>query len=203
MTGLPFELVDATAERELFALVARERLARDTGDWDLLEDCFWPDSVVRVTWFTGTAAQFTAVSRQRARGGSGFHVITPVRAEVSGDRALVESRGEIHVRPRLGGVECDVVSWGRFFSRAERRAATWRLTSFDSIYVKDRIDPVEPGARLVLDADVLAAGRPSYRHLRYLNLEAGHPVPDDLPGSDRPDLVDAFYAEAEAWLRAG
>jgi SnoaL-like domain len=198
---LPFELTDAATERELFALAAQERLARDTRDWDLLAASYWPDSVVRVTWFTGTAADFVEASRERAKRGGGFHVITPVRAKVVGDRGVVESRGEIHIRPRLHDVQCDVVSWGRFYSRAERRDGVWRLRTFDSIYGKDRVDPVDPAARLELDANVLATARDSYRHLAYLNLHAGYPVPEDLPGDDRPDLTEAFVAEAEAWLR--
>lgn len=144
-----------------------------------------------------------AVSRERRRArGSGFHVINPVRCTLSAERAVVESSGEIHIRPHIHGVECDVVSWGRFFSRAERRNGQWRLASFDSIYVKDRIDPVLPDAEIHLDADKLAAARPSYRHLAYLNRDAAYPVPDDLPGEDRPDLLDAFYADAERWMVA-
>ena len=170
---LPFDLPDPVTERELFALVARERLARDTRDWDLLSASYWPDSVVRVTWFTGTAAEFVDASRKRAQRGGGFHVITPVRAEITGDRALVESRGEIHIRPRLHDVPCDVVSWGRFFSRAERRDGMWRLRTFDSIYGKDRVDPVDPGARLSLDADLLASARASYITGSILRVDGG------------------------------
>ncbi len=199
---LPFDLLDADTERELFALVAQERLARDTRDWDLLSASYWPDSVVRVTWFTGTAAEFVEASRERAKRGGGFHVITPVRAAVNGDRAVVESRGEIHIRPRLHDVQCDVVSWGRFYSRAERRGGVWRLLTFDSIYGKDRVDPVDPAAKLELDAAILASARDSYRHLSYLNLHAGYPVPDDLPGDDRPDLTGAFITDAQQWLQA-
>jgi hypothetical protein len=199
---IPLSLPASELERELFALVSRERLARDTADWDTLADLYWPDSTVRVTWFEGSAAQFIEVSRDQAqRGrGRGIHVITPVRSEVDGDRALVESRGQILIRPRLDGVECDVTSWCRFFSRVERREGVWRLVTFDSIYGKDRIDTVLPGVALELDAGVLGAGRASYRHLRYLNLQAGYTVSDDLPGDDLPETVAGFYADAAEWL---
>ena len=201
MSNTPLNLPDPAIERELFALVKRERLARDTGDFETLQDLYWPDSVIRVTWFEGSIAEFVEVSRERQRGrGRGFHVINPVWSEVEGDRALVESQGEIHIRPRLEGVECDVVSWGRFFSRLERRAERWRLRTFDSIYNKDRIDPVSPCAVLHLDTERLAAARPSYRHLTYLNRDAAYTVPDDLPGDDQPALIEAFYRQARAWL---
>ncbi|MFI6073893.1 nuclear transport factor 2 family protein [Actinoplanes sp. NPDC051343] len=201
MKHTPLDLPDPIIERELSALVQRERLARDTGDFETMENLYWPDSVVRVTWFTGSIAEFAKVSRERQRTrGGGFHVIIPVRSEVEGDRALVESLGEIHIRPHVEGVECDVVAWGRFFSRVERRDGQWRLRTFDSIYKKDRIDPVSPDAVLQLDPERLAAARPSYRHLTYLNRDAAYPVPDDLPGDDEPALVEDFYREARTWL---
>ena len=61
-----------------------------------------------------------------------MHTMTPVSAKVHGDRALVESRGQILIRPRVNDVEVDVTSWCRFFSRAERRDGEWRLLTFDS-----------------------------------------------------------------------
>jgi SnoaL-like domain len=201
MSYTPINPPDAALELGLFSLVKRERLARDTGDFETLESLYWPESLVRVTWFEGTISEFIEVSRERQRGrGSGFHVINPVWSEVDGDRALVESQGEIHVRPHIDGVECDVVSWGRFFSRVERRGVEWRLLTFDSIYKKDRIDPVSPGAVLHLDHERLASARSSYRHLTYLNRDAAYTVPDDLPGDDQPELVEAFYRKARGWL---
>jgi 2-iminobutanoate/2-iminopropanoate deaminase len=188
-------------ENELVALVKRERFARDTGDWAALEDAYWPDSLVRVTWFEGNAAEFVAVSRERkAKGGGGMHQIDPVRVTVRGERALIESRGQILIRPRVHDIECDVTSWCRFFSRAERRQGQWRLVTFDAIYGKDRLDPVLPGTSIQLDADTLGQARRSYRYLTYLNRQGRYPVSDDLPGDDRPDLVEAFYAEAQEWL---
>lgn len=197
------QLSPASAEYQILAaLVTRERMARDTAAWDELASLYWPDSQVRVTWFEGSIGEFIDVSRdQEQRGrGRGIHSINPVRIRAVADRATVESAGQILIRPSIDGVQCDVTSWCRFFSRAERRDGEWRTVSFDSIYVKDRIDPVSPTARLELDEGVLAGGRPSYRHLRYLNLKAGYTVPDDLPGDDRVDLLEQFYGAAESWL---
>ncbi|MGC3992848.1 MAG: nuclear transport factor 2 family protein [Propionicimonas sp.] len=190
-------------ETELFSIVRRERLARDLGDWDGMERLYWSGASVRVTWFAGTSDEFIAMSRERAKGGSGMHTISPTRCAVVGDRAWVESPGQILIRPRLHGVECDLTAWCRFLCLLERRAGEWRLTSFDSIYIKDRIDPVDRAAVLDLDRARLAAGRASYRHLTYLNREVGYTVSDDLPGVDRPDLVEACYADADAWVAAG
>ena len=192
-------------ERELFSIVRRERRARDTGDWDTLAGMYWPDSVVRVTWFEGSSEGFVASSRQSREQGraGGIHPISPDWCAVNGDRALVESQGQIVIRPRLDGIPCDVTNWCRFFSRLERRGGEWRLRSFDSIYGKDRIDPVIPGTALHIDEEELAAGRVSYQFLTYLNNRSGRAVPQDLPGDDRPDLVEAFHADAREWLERG
>ena len=196
-------MIDPRLEHDLFALVQQERFARDLGDWETLGNSYWSDSLVRVTWFEGTADEFVKVSAERkARGGGGFHTLTPVKATVHGDRATVESRGQILIRPRVDGVEVDVTSWCRFFSRIERRNGEWRLVTFDSIYVKDRMDPVLPGESLQLDPSILGSARRSYRYLTYLNRKGGYPVSDELPGDDRPELVAQFYADAESWMRA-
>lgn len=195
---------DPTVAR-LFAVVARERLARDTLDWGALEDSYWPGARVRVTWFDGPIEDFIARSQQSVRPGSigGFHEIVPVRAEVDGDRALVESRGRVLLRPRVDGVECDLTSWCRFVAGLEKREGEWRISFFDNIYVKDRIDAVFPGDQVVADRAVWEDSRPSYRWLAYTNRARGIEVPADLPGDDRPDLVAAFWADARSWVRRG
>lgn len=186
----------------LFALVARERLARDTNDWTGLGACYWPGANVRVTWFDGSAEEFIDRSRESVRPGkvSGFHEIVPVRARVAGARALIESRGMVLLRPRVNGVECDLASWCRFVGGAEQRDGKWRLSFFDNIYVKDRIDPVIPGTRVAVDEELLAGFRPSYRWLSYTNQARGIPVPQDLPGDDRPELVAEFWQDKMRWI---
>jgi hypothetical protein len=202
MIDIRAPLVDATDEREIFRLVKIERLARDTANWQLLTDSYWAESVVRVTWFTGSAEEFTRVSREQYEKGRGrgIHVIDPVWTEVAGDRALVESRGQILVRARLGEIEVDISNWCRFFSRVERGDDGWRLRTFDGIYSKDRVEPVDPAATLEIDWAVAAELRPSYRFLDYLNTQIGYRRNLELPGDDRPDLVQQFYAEARDWL---
>lgn len=188
----------------LFALARAERLARDTNDWEGLAAAYWPGSRVRVTWFDGSIEEFVDASRASMHPGRvrGFHSIAPERAELSesGDRALVESRGQVLLRPTVEGVECDLTSWCRFVAGLERRDGEWRMAWFDNIYVKDRIDPTGPGARVEVDAELLASARVSYRWLTYTNERRGIRVPDDLPGDDRDDLVEALWSDARRWL---
>jgi hypothetical protein len=67
------------------------------------------------------------------------------------------------------------------------------------IYEKDRMDPVDPAARLTLDATVLAQFPVGYRHLAYLQTRIGYDVKRDMPGLKGPE-VEALYARGGAWL---
>ncbi len=67
------------------------------------------------------------------------------------------------------------------------------------IYEKDRLDPVEPGAKLVLDPALLAQFPEGYRHLGYLQTKAGFNVRLGLPELRGPEVAK-LYAEGAAWL---
>jgi len=194
--------LDAVDDRQLIAdLAVRERFARDTADWDTLEDCFWPDALIRTTWFKGSAADFIAGSREMRAGGMiSKHEISPARIRIVGDRALIESNGEVIVRLTFKGVECDTLAWTRFFSRVLRKDGVWRLQSWDAIYVKDRLDPLDWSNPPEIDREKLAQCRKAYRHFHYTIVEAGGHCNDDLPGDYRPEVVREFYADAERWL---
>jgi hypothetical protein len=61
------------------------------------------------------------------------------------------------------------------------------------------MDPVDPGARITLDAEHLARFPDGYRHLAYLQSRNGFTVKGDLPGL-RGAAVEKLYAEGAAWL---
>src|SRR5580658_7436866 len=139
--------MESETEHTIFGLVRLERLARDTNDWAALQSVYWPGSRVRVTWFDGPIEDFVERSKASVRPGhvGGFHTVDPVRAGRHGDRVVVESRGQILLRPFVEGIECDLTSWCRFVSGFELRDAEWRMAFFDNIYVKDQIVPTRPG----------------------------------------------------------
>ena len=70
------------------------------------------------------------------------------------------------------------------------------------IYEKDRIDPVDPAARLALDQAKLARFPAGYRHLAYIQTRIGYTVKLDMPQLTGPE-VDALYARGAAWLASG
>ena len=75
----------------------------------------------------------------------------------------------------------------------------WGMVLRQPIYEKDRIDPVDPGATLTLDPELLARFPEGYRHLAYLQVRVGYPVKPDMPGVRGPE-VDALYQRGAAWL---
>jgi hypothetical protein len=100
----------------------------------------------------------------------------------------------------VDGVVCDVVCTGRFYDLFERRAGRWGLVLRQPVYERDRLDPVDPAAALVLDPELLARFPEGYRHLAYLQTRIGYDVKADMPGLTGPE-VEALYARGAEWLR--
>jgi len=70
------------------------------------------------------------------------------------------------------------------------------------IYEKDRLDPVDPAAKLNLDRNLLDSFPEGYRHLAYLQNKIGYKVKLDMPLIEGPAL-DAIYARGARWLAGG
>jgi hypothetical protein len=190
---------------ELAELVQLERQWRDKGEWQKLADCYIEESRVRTTWFSGTAREFADHARQMTERGGGRpskHLISPVEIHVYGDRAVVESVGEIHNRDVLEGVPIDTIQYCRFLSRAVRTLEGWRLATFEGIYQKDVMTPVFPGDVIPIDREEMNEFRPSYRIWAYMLSRKGYAVPqgDEIVAEDRPDLVAALLEDADRWL---
>jgi hypothetical protein len=190
---------------EIIDLIRMERYLRDHARWGELGDCYVEESRVKTTWFEGTGRAFAEASREMAegRGRQSRHLITPTSIRIRGNRSLVDSYGEIHNRTVLDGVEVDTLQYCRFFSRVARTGEGWRLVSFDGIYGKDQISPVDPSQRLPLDFSKLEGLRPSYRIWAFMLRRTGYEVGLDELGDDGPDLLAEFYAAADAWLSEG
>jgi hypothetical protein len=182
-------------------LACEERLWRDTAQFDKVAECFEADAYVRTTWFEGTAADYIAQSIEIAKSGRrSMHPMWPAEVKIIGDRATVESMAEIRNRNLVEGVEVDMTMECRFFSRVHRVEGRWKFTSFEGIYIKDRLQSVRPGEDLPIDWDKWSSLRPSYRSLAYIQSLRGYEVSADLLGDDRPDLLERFYRDAHQWL---
>jgi hypothetical protein len=173
---------------------------RDAGDWTRFRTVWHDDGTMMATWFQGPADDFIRVSREGfERGVRILHFLGGSSVEISGDRAIAQTKMTISQRGAVEGVDCDVVCTGRFYDFLERRDGRWGLVLRQPIYEKDRADPVDPAARFQLDADLLGRFPEGYRHLAYMQTQIGYAVKDDMPGLTGP-AVEALYARGAAWL---
>ncbi len=134
-----------------------------------------------------------------ARGVRILHFLGGTSVELSGERAIAQTKMTISQRASVDGVMCDVVCTGRFYDFLERRAGRWGLVLRQPIYEKDRLDPIDPAATLALDAALLAQFPEGYRHLAYLQTRIGYTVKADMPGLTGAE-VEALYARGGRWL---
>ena len=182
------------------ALAQDWALARDTGDWEALRATAHPGARITTTWFDGSFDAFIEACQASWRKGSrSQHVLGGTVARIRGERALAQTRMTIMVRSSLDGIEVDAVCHGRFFDRVERRDGSWRIAKRSVIYEKDRIDPVDPAAKLSLDPALLGRFPEGYRHLAYLQTRNGAQVNPQLP-TGRGEALDRLVQEADVWL---
>ena len=188
---------DKAAIREL---VENWVLWRDARLWDRFRTVWHTDGRMMATWFQGGFEDFIKVNDEGwARGVRILHFLGGSSIGVAGDRAIAQTKMTISQRAPVDGVVCDVVCTGRFYDFFERRTDRWGLVLRQPIYEKDRIDPVDPSAKLTLDQDLLNRFPEGYRHLAYLQTKVGYKVKPDMPGIEGAEL-DALYARGARWL---
>jgi hypothetical protein len=195
---MPSDTADRLAIR---ALIENWVLWRDARMWDRFRTVWHSDGHMWATWFQGTYEEFIKVSQEGYdRGVRIMHMLGGMSIDIRGKRAIAQTKMTISQRADVEDVTCDVVCTGRFYDFLEKRKGKWGIVLRRLAYEKDRIDPVDPMARPVLDKDLLAQFPEGYRHLAYLQTKIGYKVKRDMPGLDGADL-DALYAKGEAWLK--
>jgi hypothetical protein len=176
-------------------------LWRDAGDWERFRTVWHDDGRMMATWFQGSADEFIRVSRDGwNRGVSILHFLGGSSIDVDGDRAIAQTKMTISQRGEVHGVRCDVVCTGRFYDFFERRRSRWGVVLRQPIYEKDRLDSVDPAAKLVLETELLNSFPEGYRHLAYIQTKIGYTVKRDMPGLKGAE-VEALYARGGRWLK--
>lgn len=191
------ELLDKLALRDL---IDNWAIWRDAGFWEKFRTVWHDDGRMMATWTQGTADEFIAMNKEGwAKGVSILHFLGGFTAEVNGTRAVTQTKMTISQRGEVHGVLVDVVCTGRFHDFLEKRDGKWGMCLRQPIYEKDRMDPVDPSASLVLDQAVLAQYPVGYRHLAYLQSAVGYPVKKDMPGL-KGEEVETLYRTGDDWL---
>jgi hypothetical protein len=192
------DLLDRLTIRQL---VEDWAVLRDARMWERFRTVWHDDGVMQATWFQGTRDEFIKVSEEGwQRGVRILHFLGGSTIDVSGPRAIAQTKMTISQRAKVEDVLCDVVCTGRFYDFFEKRGNRWGLVLRQPIYEKDRLDPLDPSARLTLDGELLARFPEGYRHLAYLQTRIGYKVKPDMPGLDGPE-VQALYERGARWLK--
>jgi SnoaL-like domain len=176
---------------------------RDARLWDRFRTVWHPGGRMMATWFQGTFEEFIEGNDEGwSKGVRILHFLGGSSIDVAGNRAIAQTKMTISQRAPVDGVVCDVVCTGRFYDFFEKRDGRWGLVLKRLVYEKDRLDPVDPSAKLVLDRELLDSFPEGYRHLAYLQSKIGYKVKKDMAGLEGPDL-DGLYAQGARWLGGG
>jgi len=175
-------------------------LWRDSGDWERFRTVWHPEARMMATWFQGSAERFIEVSREGwNKGVSILHFLGGSSIDVVGTRAIAQTKMTISQRAEVDGVACDVLCTGRFYDFFEKRDERWAIVLRQPIYEKDRIDPIDPGTALKLDAALLVEFPEGYRHLAYAQTRIGFTIKRDMPMLKGAE-VERLYADGASWL---
>jgi hypothetical protein len=193
---------DRTGDKQAIReLVENWAVWRDARLWDQFRTVWHDDGRMMATWFQGSFEEFIKVNNEGwARGVRILHFLGGSAIEVSGNRGIAQTKMTISQRAPVENVICDVVCTGRFYDFFEKRKGRWGLVLRQPIYEKDRLDPVDPSAKLELDRKLLEGFPEGYRHLAYLQTRIGYKVKRDMPGIDGPEL-EALYSRGARWLK--
>jgi hypothetical protein len=176
-------------------------LWRDARQWDKFRALWHDDGRMMATWTQGTVDAFIDISKQGfARGLRLLHFQGGTTIELASDRAVAQTKMMILQRAPIHGIVCDVQCTGRFYDLLEKRDGRWGMVLRHPIYERDRVDPVDPAAHLVLDQTLLAQFPEGYRHIAYLQTQIGYTVKRDMPGHEGPEL-ERLYEHGAKWLR--
>jgi len=177
---------------------------RDAGFWERFATVWHDDGWMSATWFQGPASQFIEVSRRGFENGvSILHFLGGASVDIQGKRAIAQTKMTISQRAEVDGQLADVLCTGRFYDFFEQRNIAgkdeWRIVRRQPIYEKDRIDLLDPAARLELDPNLLGRFPHGYRHLAYLQSRLGFKIKTDMPELTGP-IVQALYQRGQKWL---
>ena len=152
--------------------------------------------------------EFVRRSREQSEAGSwndkkeriAFHEVGATIVSVRGDRALADTLCILHSFFPIDGVACKMTGFVRLLWRLQKTNEHWLIAGVRCIYIRDFLTPCNPSHVPHLDDAELATYRPSYRYLTSNLVRAGLVPADDLPGEDRPEMVETLRGNDEAWL---
>lgn len=177
----------------------------DLGEWDTLQACFHPDAKVTVSWYSGPIGGFIERSKglvaARKPEEHRKHWLGNMRAAINGTRAVLETDVQILIREFIDGDLCDYTSWARFYDLFEKRDGVWRISEWNCIYDKDRLDPVIPSwdASALYDKAVLEGPESGFAFMKLRQAKRGRTIPDSVVIRDT-EAEHRLRRRGESWL---
>jgi ketosteroid isomerase-like protein len=148
------DLLDREAIRECLYRYCR---GVDRGDEIALRATYWEDATDRHGPYQGTASGFCdwAIASLRSAGRM-IHMIGNIMIELHGDSALAESYFHaVQEDRKIAPEPMEVVIYGRYIDRFEKRAGEWKVAARTVVYDWVRKNPVEAKS----DADMFGTAR--------------------------------------------
>ena len=95
---------------------------RDSADWERFRTVWHDDGRMMATWFQGTGSEFIKVSKEGfEKGVNILHFLGGHSSDISGNRAIAQTKMTIDQRAKVHDVLVDVVCTGRFYDFMEKR----------------------------------------------------------------------------------
>jgi hypothetical protein len=186
---------------EIRDLIERWAVYRDALLWDRFRTVWHRGGRMKATWTEGSYEDFIRMTEAGVKHGLNIlHILGGSAIEINGTRATSMTKMIIQQRAVLDGVLCDVTSYARHFDMWEKRRGRWGLVSRETICDKDRLDPVNPNEKVVLDESILNQFPQEYRHLAYIQTKAGYTVNKDVPRISGGTALEDLYRRGEVWL---
>lgn len=192
----PQNIIDKADIKELLEF---ERFSRDNALWDEMKKCYAEYSYVNISWYQGTGHGFVDASAA-LKGFPSFHKIYNTEIWLNGNKAVAIMMANVQMRSKIDEYPIDILSDAKLIFRTQKIDGQWYIVSFESIYEKDALVLTYPNSNIHIDANEISKYRASYASMIYLMTRNGMKVNENLPGIDRPDLVEKLYKETNEWL---
>ena len=123
---------DTVEEMKIWHLINAWGHARDSGDWDALQNCFCSDASIDIAWIKAPAKEFVARSIQMAAnrepGAHQKHMFTGPLVRINGERAFSICHVQLEHRDTMQAYTFDLQSWFRFFDLLRKEEdGCWRI----------------------------------------------------------------------------
>lgn len=179
-------------------LIEFERFCRDNSLWEEMKKCFTPDSKITVSWFQGSGHDFVEASSKMSNPAP--HKLNNTLIWINEDKAVAITMASIQTRIKVDGCELELTSDVKLIYRTKKIDGNWHVYSMDGIYEKDCLIPSTPNSNISIPMEELSKFRSSYANLSYCLSKSGYEINQDLPGIDKPELIEAIYTEFDEWL---